>query len=144
MIIISMGMVIESLIEKNVKTSRYAYLVTLQADSDLFNLSVEAIYKDTVYWLILLLYWLILSLYWLILLPYWVIPTYINYGSTHAHMHTQDFVDPVGNFSNYRSHLEKAISEVNQTRGDKPKRWVVPFFSLIVKDIYFLQQSSDK
>jgi len=53
-------------------------------------------------------------------------------------------MDPIGNFSNYRTSLERAISEANQTKGTKGKRWVVPFFSLIVKDVYFMQQSSDK
>ncbi len=58
-------------------------------------------------------------------------------------LHTlQDFMDPMGNFSIYRHHLEKAVSEANQ--GKSGQRWVVPFFSLIVKDIYFMQQSSGK
>ncbi len=56
--------------------------------------------------------------------------------------HLQDFMDPVGNFSIYRAHLERAISEANQGKGKK--NWVIPFFSLIVKDIYFMQQSSAK
>ncbi|XP_064396126.1 ras-GEF domain-containing family member 1B-like [Halichondria panicea] len=54
----------------------------------------------------------------------------------------EDFMDPMGNFSIYRHHLEKAVSEANQ--GKSGQRWVVPFFSLIVKDIYFMQQSSGK
>lgn len=39
----------------------------------------------------------------------------------------------------YRGTLEKAIGQADASK-DGPHSWVVPFFSLIVKDIYFLHQ----
>ena len=48
-------------------------------------------------------------------------------------------MDPVGNFSVYRSALAKAIGQADAA-SEGPHSWVVPFFSLIVKDIYFLHQ----
>lgn len=39
----------------------------------------------------------------------------------------------------YRGTLEKAIGKADVS-DDGPHSWVVPFFSLIVKDIYFLHQ----
>lgn len=48
-------------------------------------------------------------------------------------------MDPISNFSMYRGTLEKAIGQADAAK-DGPSSWVVPFFSLIVKDIYFLHQ----
>ena len=48
-------------------------------------------------------------------------------------------MDPISNFSTYRVTLEKAIGQADKAK-DGPHSWVVPFFSLIVKDIYFLHQ----
>lgn len=48
-------------------------------------------------------------------------------------------MDPVSNFGTYRSSLEKAIGQADASK-DGPHSWVVPFFSLIVKDVYFLHQ----
>ena len=39
----------------------------------------------------------------------------------------------------YRTALGKAIGQADKAK-DGPHSWVVPFFSLIVKDIYFLHQ----
>lgn len=52
---------------------------------------------------------------------------------------TKDFVEPFSNFSTYRGALEKAISQANASK-DGPHCWVVPFFSLMVKDIYFMHE----
>jgi len=44
----------------------------------------------------------------------------------------------------YRNTLDKAIGHANLSK-EGPLSWVVPFFSLLVKDIYFLHQGmSDK
>lgn len=51
----------------------------------------------------------------------------------------QDFVDPINNFGAYRNALVKAIGQADAAQ-EGPHSWVVPFFSLIVKDIYFLHQ----
>lgn len=51
---------------------------------------------------------------------------------------TQEFVDPVQNFSCYRQSLEKCIHQAGS--GKEERQWVVPFFSLILKDIYFLHE----
>lgn len=51
-------------------------------------------------------------------------------------------LDPSGNFANYRSRLERATTSA---RTMKMNTCVVPFFSLIVKDLYFQNESmSDK
>lgn len=48
-------------------------------------------------------------------------------------------MDPISNFSTYRGTLEKAIGQADAAK-DGPHGWVVPFFSLIVKDIYFMHE----
>ena len=53
-------------------------------------------------------------------------------------MSSQDFVDPVQNFSSYRQRLEKCIEQAGASKEET--KWVVPFFSLILKDIYFLHE----
>ena len=54
-----------------------------------------------------------------------------------GHVTLQGFVDPINNFSQYRQALEASISQADQTQE---RGWVVPFFSLIVKDIYFMHE----
>lgn len=49
----------------------------------------------------------------------------------------QAFVDPFSNFTTYRQALETAIGQASK---NKEKTCVVPFFSLLVKDIYFLNE----
>ena len=52
----------------------------------------------------------------------------------------QEFVDPVQNFSCYRQSLQKAIEKASASKEERPCSCVVPFFSLILKDIYFLHE----
>ena len=51
-------------------------------------------------------------------------------------------MDPISNFGTYRGTLAKAIGQADADT-DGPHSWVVPFFSLIVKDIYFLHQGKN-
>ena len=53
---------------------------------------------------------------------------------------SQEFVDPVQNFSSYRQSLEDAIVKARTAKEERPCSCVVPFFSLILKDIYFLHE----
>ena len=46
-------------------------------------------------------------------------------------------MDPLNNFSLYRKALEAAMGEASQSKDES---CVVPFFSLLVKDIYFLHE----
>ena len=48
-------------------------------------------------------------------------------------------MDPISNFGTYRGALDKAIGQADASK-DGPHSWVVPFFSLIVKDIYFMHE----
>ena len=54
-----------------------------------------------------------------------------------GHVTLQGFVDPINNFAQYRQALEASISQADQMQE---RGWVVPFFSLIVKDIYFMNE----
>ena len=58
----------------------------------------------------------------------------LQYG---CHAILQGFVDPINNFAQYRQALEASISQADQAQK---RGWVVPFFSLIVKDIYFMHE----
>ena len=62
-----------------------------------------------------------------------------THSLTHTLMHLppQTFLDPCNNFSTYRHALVSAIAQANKSRE---KICVVPFFSLLVKDIYFLNE----
>ena len=46
-------------------------------------------------------------------------------------------MNPFGNFSNYR----KALKEATGRKGDRKERAVVPFFSLLVKDLYMVNET---
>ncbi|CAI8058076.1 Ras-GEF domain-containing family member 1B [Geodia barretti] len=53
-------------------------------------------------------------------------------------LHTiEAFVDPFSNFSTYRHALVSAFAQASKSRE---KMCVVPFFSLLVKDLYFLNE----
>lgn len=58
----------------------------------------------------------------------WDYPSFIS---------SQCFVDPISNFSHYRQALEASISQADQPQE---RGWVIPFFSLIVKDIHFMHK----
>lgn len=47
-------------------------------------------------------------------------------------------VDPVNNFSRYRQALALAITQAGQ---EEERRCVIPFFSLLIKDVYFLHEA---
>ena len=46
-------------------------------------------------------------------------------------------MNPFGNFSNYR----KALKEAIEKKGNREERPVVPFFSLLVKDLYMVNET---
>lgn len=48
-------------------------------------------------------------------------------------------MDPSSNFSSYRSTLKAAMWRSHGAK-DQRQRIVIPFFSLLVKDLYFLNQ----
>ncbi|KAK0156482.1 Ras-GEF domain-containing family member 1B-A [Merluccius polli] len=50
-------------------------------------------------------------------------------------------MDPSSNFSNYRTSLQGALHRSITATGPREKI-VIPFFSLLIKDLYFLNQSS--
>ncbi|XP_061760945.1 ras-GEF domain-containing family member 1B-A isoform X4 [Nerophis ophidion] len=50
-------------------------------------------------------------------------------------------MDASGNFYNYRTSLRGATQRSRSASSSREKMVVVPFFSLLVKDIYFLQQA---
>ena len=73
--------------------------------------------------------------------------TYIHtYVSTYIHVciyyvcliYLQQLLDPSSNFSKYRGAMESAMSTARQ---EKDRRCVVPFFSLIIKDLYFQNEA---
>ena len=61
----------------------------------------------------------------------------IFYFTLQCHVALQGLVDPINNFAQYRQALEASISQADQAQE---RGWVVPFFSLIVKDIYFMHE----
>ena len=48
-------------------------------------------------------------------------------------------MDPSSNFLSYRSTLRAAVSR-SEAATDQRQRVVVPFFSLLVKDLYFVNE----
>ncbi|KAI6649337.1 Ras-GEF domain-containing family member 1B-like isoform X1 [Oopsacas minuta] len=48
-----------------------------------------------------------------------------------------DTMNPSANFSNYRKSLKEAIDR----KGDKKEKAVIPFFSLLVKDLYMVNET---
>ncbi|CAL8344295.1 unnamed protein product [Lota lota] len=50
-------------------------------------------------------------------------------------------MDPSSNFSNYRTSLQGALQR-SLTATSPREKIVIPFFSLLIKDLYFLNQSS--
>lgn len=51
----------------------------------------------------------------------------------------EQYMDPSSNFSSYRSTLKAALWR-SAGATDQRQRVVIPFFSLLVKDIYFLNE----
>nr|XP_032814000.1 uncharacterized protein LOC116944481 isoform X2 [Petromyzon marinus] len=66
---------------------------------------------------------------------------------TWSHVNTDKFqilehhMDPTSNFCNYRTALRAAAQRAHAAQSDREKI-VIPFFSLLLKDIYFLNESS--
>lgn len=48
-------------------------------------------------------------------------------------------IDPTSNFVSYRTTLQAAVSRSENTT-DKKQRVVIPFFSLLIKDLYFVNE----
>ena len=48
-------------------------------------------------------------------------------------------MDPTSNFLSYRSTLRAAVSR-SEGATDQRQRVVVPFFSLLIKDLYFVNE----
>ena len=49
----------------------------------------------------------------------------------------QQLLNPSGNFNEYRSALDRSV---DAAKLEKERRCVVPFFSLLIKDLYFLNE----
>lgn len=49
-------------------------------------------------------------------------------------------MDPTSNFTSYRSTLKAAMWRSAGASTDERQRIVIPFFSLLVKDLYFLNE----